>query len=116
MFEKDRLAAALKRALWTALQTMIAMIPVGARIQEVDWLDILSVMAVAAILSFAKSIVAGTPESDIAGTLYIDTSDDSTDRYQIAMNQLEGLSRKSSVQLRISTEKKLDGEVKYLGE
>ena len=116
MFEKDRLVAAVKRALWTALQTMIAMIPVGARIQEVDWLDILSVMAVATILSFAKSIVAGTPESDLAGTIYIDTSDPETDRYQIEMNQLEGLSRKSSVQLKVSTEKKLDGEVKYLGE
>ena len=116
MFEKDRLIAAAKRALWTALQTMLAMIPVGARIQEVDWLDILSVMIVAAILSFAKSIVAGTPESDTAGTLYIDTTGEDTDRYQIEMNQLEGLETKRSVQLRISTDKKLDGEVKYIGE
>lgn len=116
MFEKDKLIAALKRALWTALQTMVAMIPVGARIQEVDWLDILSVMAVAAVLSFAKSIVAGMPETDTAGTLYIDTSDPATDRYQIEMKQLAGLSAKRSVQLRISTEKRLEGDTKYVGE
>ena len=35
---KDILIAALKRASWTSLQTMIALLPVGARIQEVDWL------------------------------------------------------------------------------
>lgn len=113
---KEIFIAALKRAIWTGLQTMIAMIPVGARIQEVDWLDILSVVAVAMILSFAKSFVAGMPETDVAGTLYIDTSDPETDRYKIEMNQLEGLSGKRSVQLRIDTSEKLDGEVHYLGE
>lgn len=113
---KEVFIAALKRALWTGLQTVIAMIPVGARIQEVDWIDILSVVAVAMILSFAKSLVAGMPETDVAGTLYIDTSDPETDRYKLEMIQLEGLSTKKSVQLRIDTSEKLDGEVKYVGE
>lgn len=116
MFEKEKLILALKRALWTALQTMIAMVPVGARIQEVDWLDILSVCAVAAILSFAKSIVIGMPEAATEGTMYIDTTDEDTDRYLIDLDQLEGLSEKKTIRLNVRTDKKLDGDVKYIGE
>lgn len=116
MFEKDTLTLALKRALWTALQTMIAMIPVGARIQEVDWLDILSVCALAAILSFAKSIVVGMPEASTEGTMYIDTSSEDTDRYLFDIDTLEGLSEKNTIRLKIRTDKKLEGDTKYVGE
>ena len=114
---KDILIAALKRALWTFLQTAIGMIPVGARIIEVGWLDILSVCTVAAIVSFAKSLVVGMPESDVAGVMHIDTSDPETDKYQIEMYQLEGLSAKKTVQLKIDGNAKLDDvETKYIGE
>lgn len=116
MFEKETLTLALKRALWTALQTMIAMIPVGARIQEVDWLDILSVCALAAILSFAKSMIVGMPEAANDGSFYIDTSDPSTDRYQIDLNTLDGIYSKDSIRLMVRTDKKLEGDVKYVGE
>lgn len=120
MFEKDKLIAAIKRAAWTVIQTIAAnlliLIPEGSGFEDVNWLRVISICVVAAILSFAKSIVAGMPETDTAGTLYIDTSDPATDRYQIEMKQLEGLSSKRSVQLRISTDKKLEGDVKYVGE
>ena len=54
--------AALKRAGWTAAETAIALIPVGVGIEEVKWLHVLSIVVVAALLSFLKSIVAGMPE------------------------------------------------------
>ncbi len=59
---KDIIIAALKRAGWTAAETALAMIPVGAAIEEVNWLHILSVVAVASIISFLKSIVLTMPE------------------------------------------------------
>lgn len=59
---KDKLIAALKRAGWTAAETALAMLPVGVGIEEVQWLHVLSVVALAAVLSLLKSIVAGMPE------------------------------------------------------
>ena len=59
---KKKLYAALKRAGWTAAQTALAMIPVGVGIEEVEWLHVLSVVALAALLSLLKSLVAGMPE------------------------------------------------------
>lgn len=116
MFSKDILTLAFKRALWTFLQTMIGMLPVGARIQEVGWLDVLSVCALAAVISFAKSILVGMPEAAEDGSFYIDTSDEETDRYQVDLNTLEGLSAKDSIRLKVRTDKKLEGDVTYVGE
>lgn len=51
-----------KRALYTFAETAISMITVGQAFTEVNWLHILSVSAVAAIVSLGKSIVIGMPE------------------------------------------------------
>lgn len=59
---KEKLIAALKRAGWTAAETALAMIPIGVGVEEVSWLHILSVVAVAAVISLLKSVVAGMPE------------------------------------------------------
>ena len=59
---KDKIIAALKRAGWTAAETALAMIPVGVGVEDVSWLHVLSVVAVAAVLSVLKSVVAGMPE------------------------------------------------------
>ena len=59
---KEKFIAALKRAAWTAAETALAMIPVGVGIEEVEWIHVLSVVALAAVLSLLKSIVAGMPE------------------------------------------------------
>lgn len=59
---KDFWLALAKRALWTAAETALALIPVGVGIEEVGWLHVLSVSALAAILSALKSIVTGLPE------------------------------------------------------
>lgn len=59
---KEFWISAGKRALYTFAETMIGMITVGQAFTEVNWTHILSVSAVAAIVSFAKSIVIGMPE------------------------------------------------------
>lgn len=55
---------ALIRALHTFCQTALGMITVGMAIKDVDWLHILSVGAVAAVISILKSVVVGVPETD----------------------------------------------------
>lgn len=62
---KDKLIAALKRAAWTAAETALAMIPVGIGIDEVEWLHVLSVVALATVLSLLKSVIAGMPEIEL---------------------------------------------------
>ncbi len=52
----------LKRAGWTFCETALALIPVGVGIEQVSWLHVLSVSALAAVISALKSIVAGMPE------------------------------------------------------
>ena len=54
--------SALRRAGWTAAQTALGMITLGAAIQDVDWPNVLSVAALAAVYSLLKSIAVGIPE------------------------------------------------------
>lgn len=58
---KEWWKAAVTRAVKTVAQTAVAMITVGAAATEIDWLNILSVSAVAGIASLLTSI-AGIPE------------------------------------------------------
>ena len=59
---KEIIIAALKRAGWTAAETALAMIPVGASIEEVNWIHVFSVVAVATFISLLKSILLTMPE------------------------------------------------------
>lgn len=61
---KEFWIALAKRALWTAAETALALIPVGVGFEEVGWLHVISVSALAAIISALKSIVTGLPEVD----------------------------------------------------
>ena len=63
----DWIKAALIRAIKTFAQTMVALIGTGAvGFTDLDWLKILSVSGVAALLSLLTS-VAGLPELDADG-------------------------------------------------
>lgn len=65
---KDWAIAALIRAVKTAAQTALAMIPVGVTIAEVSWLTVCGTAALAAVLSLLTS-VAGLPEVHDGETL-----------------------------------------------
>ncbi len=58
--EKWMRAAAI-RALKTAAQTAVAMIPAAAMIQQVDWIAVACTAALSAVVSILTS-VAGIPE------------------------------------------------------
>lgn len=58
----DFVKAALKRAVYTFAETAVGMITIGQAFTEVNWLHIISVSGVAAIVSILKSIVVGMPE------------------------------------------------------
>ena len=60
---KQWLKAALVRALKTFAQTAVASITVGAALEEVAWLHVLSVSGLAFVLSMLTSL-AGLPEVD----------------------------------------------------
>lgn len=55
--------AALIRAIKTAAQVALGMITVGMAASEIDWLNVASVSAVAALYSLITSL-AGLPEVD----------------------------------------------------
>lgn len=57
--------AALIRAIKTAAQVALGMITVGMAASEIDWLNVASVSAVAALYSLITSL-AGLPEVDDA--------------------------------------------------
>ena len=67
MFTKAFWKAALARAAHTAAQSAVGMIPVAVGIHEVDWLHVLSVAALAAVISVLKSIIVGVPEATEVG-------------------------------------------------
>ena len=59
---KDFWRAAGIRALHTVAQTALAVIGTAAVLSDVDWLQVLSAAALAAIISMLKSIAIGMPE------------------------------------------------------
>ena len=63
VFTKKWLHAALIRAIKTVAQTAVSMLTVGQLFTDVDWLGILSISAVAGIISILTSL-AGLPEVD----------------------------------------------------
>lgn len=63
VFTKKWLHAALIRAVKTIAQTAVSMLTVGQYFTEVDWLGIVSISAVAGVISILTSL-AGLPEVD----------------------------------------------------
>ena len=64
VFTKEWVKAALIRAVRTIAQVAIASIGTSAFLHEVNWLGVLSVSAMAGILSILTSL-AGLPEVDL---------------------------------------------------
>ena len=58
---KKWVKSAAVRAVKTAAQTAVAMIPAAAMIQQVDWIAVVGTSALAAVVSILTS-VAGIPE------------------------------------------------------
>ena len=61
VFTKKWFYAALVRSLKTVAQTAVSMLTVGQAVLDVNWVNVLSVSAVAGVISMLTS-VAGLPE------------------------------------------------------
>lgn len=87
-FNWDFIKKILIRALHTAAQTALGMFTVGATIKEIDWLNILSVSAVAAVYSIIKSFAVGIPESGVVeGTMTIDNSNPEDPKFDVDLGE-----------------------------
>ena len=64
---KEFWKAALIRAIHTMAQTLLAVLPVGVGIEQVQWFHVLSTAVMAAIISLLKSIAVGVPEVEGSG-------------------------------------------------
>ena len=64
---KEFLIAAAIRAARTFAQAAIGMITVGSAFHDVNWIQVLSVSGVSAVLSILTSIATGLPEVKQAG-------------------------------------------------
>ncbi len=60
--KSDFWKAALVRAIKTIAQTAVSMLTVGQAVLDVDWLNVISVSAVAGLISLLTSIATGLPE------------------------------------------------------
>jgi hypothetical protein len=97
----DWLQAALIRAVRTMAQTALGMFTIGAAINEINWMHILSVAAVSAVYSLLTSLATTLPEVGTDGSLVIDKSGEK-DIYRIEINNdLDKLDGKTHVSLRV---------------
>ena len=71
-FTGEWLKAALIRAVRTAAQVALGMLTVGMTISQIDWINLLSVSAVAALYSFLTSVITDLPEIGNDGTVFIE--------------------------------------------
>lgn len=62
--DKNFWKAAIVRAIKTIAQTAVSMLTVGQAVLDVDWLNVVSVSAVAGLISLLTSIATGLPEVD----------------------------------------------------
>lgn len=100
-FTKDWFMKALARAVWTFAEVSLGFMTVGAALNEIEWLRMLSVACVAMIISFLKSIMIGIPEGVVDGTLLIDDSGDSTKWLLNVETPIENVSKMKSIRLNV---------------
>lgn len=105
---KEFFRAALIRAFKTVLQTALSMMAVGMSITDVQWLHVLSVSAMAGVISLFTSLAIGLPEAKTSGEILIDTQTDDASGLlglqldkDVTKDYLEKLKTEGHVNLRV---------------
>lgn len=75
-FTVEWLKAAAIRMVRTAAQVALGMITVGMTLREVDWINVASVSAVAAVYSLLTSVITDLPEVGNDGVLKLEKNGD----------------------------------------
>lgn len=100
-FDKQKFLEWLKataiRVVRTMAQVAAGYITVGLTIQEIDWLKMLSVMAVAGLYSIITNIVSKPPEAEDDGEVIIDPEGDKIGNLTIFTNQNDLMFKKKLV-------------------
>ena len=106
-FTNEWVYAAIVRAIRTMAQVALSMFSVGAAINEVDWLKILSVSVVAGVYSILTSIVTTLPEVGTDGVLAIDDSDPDKTHWQLNLQtDPDKISKSGVVKFKVDTDVK----------
>lgn len=106
-FTDEWVYAAIVRAIRTMAQVALSMFSVGAAINEVDWLKILSVSVVAGVYSILTSIVTTLPEVGTDGVLAIDDSDPDKTHWQLNLEtDPEKIGKSGVVKFKVDTDVK----------
>lgn len=98
ILNKEWIKAALIRAIKTVAQTALSMISIGMAISDINWLQVLSVSAVAGLFSILTSI-AGLPEIETDGVLNM-----SEGKFNIKLDSVydwDDVNKKNKLTLRI---------------
>lgn len=91
------LKATAIRVVRTMAQVAAGYITVGLTIQEIDWLKMLSVMAVAGLYSIITNIISKPPEAEDDGEVIIDPDGDKVGNLTIFTNQDDLITKKKLV-------------------
>ena len=110
-FTLDWIKAAAIRAVRTMAQTALTMITLGVAVSDINWMQVLSVSAVAGVYSVLTSVATKLPEVGTDGTLLIDTTNEASDIYRLHMNtDLPSLASRNHVTLKVDPKAVLSRE------
>lgn len=85
--DKELFKAAFIRAAHTFLQSVVGMLTVGKAITEFNWKEIILVSLTTTLISFIKSLLIGTPETNTDGTMIVNTTDPEKDIYSMVLDK-----------------------------
>lgn len=102
---KNWIEVALTRAVKTVAQTALSLMTVGMTVSEVDWRSIVSISAVAGLMSILTTIVTGIHDvevDDYEGELLVDTDNGDVDIYRLDItDDFDNLAKKEVIRLRV---------------
>lgn len=82
---KEFIVAAFIRAFKTMCQTALSMLTVGMAMEDVNWMQLISISLVAGIISMLTSFATGLPEASTSGEIIVNTNIDD-DNVLLGMN------------------------------
>lgn len=107
---KDWVLATLVRAIKTAAEVALGMLTIGKGLTDFDWLQILSVSAVAGVYTILSCIVFGVPEAESDGVLMVDSQGEKQKwLFNVSDTVIDNITSKKSIRLTIDPNANLSG-------
>lgn len=107
---KEWILATLVRAIKTAAEVALGMLTIGKGLTDFDWLQILSVAAVAGVYTILSCIVFGVPEAESDGVLMVDSQGEKQKwLFNVSDTVIDNITSKKSIRLTIDPNANLSG-------